>query len=99
MKNIFTALLFLSSLGSSWAYNVLSWDSAKIEFAKPTHLFVVGYSHGQGTQFLASALSQATLYRALYPEHQIIFFTSADSELTSLERLGVKVRISNSADL
>jgi hypothetical protein len=75
---------------------IATLGTAGIDTSKTTHLIVIGYSHGQGTQFALAAMAHARRYRALYPDHQIVFFGAIESgggrtDTQVLEGLGAKV--------
>jgi choice-of-anchor A domain-containing protein len=59
-----------------------------------THVLIVGYSNGQGDQFVRAATARAKRYRALYPNHNVIFVASPEvrgvENKDVLENLGVK---------
>lgn len=50
-----------------------------IDYSRPTHIILVGYSHGQGDQFVSAAAARALRYRDLYPNRQVVFY--ADPEV------------------
>jgi hypothetical protein len=75
---------------------IATLGTAGIDTSKTTHLIVIGYSHGQGTQFALAAMARARRYRALYPDHQIVFFGAIESgggrtDTQVLGGLGAKV--------
>jgi hypothetical protein len=75
---------------------IATLGAAGIDTTKTTHLIVVGYSHGQGTQFAQAAMARARRYRELYPSHQVVFFGAVEagmglSDSQVLVGLGAKV--------
>jgi len=81
---------------------VATLDAAGIDPAVTTHLLVIGYSHGQGTQFAKAAMARALRYRELYPDHQVVFFGAVEaggtqSDAQVMTALGAKV-ISDNPD-
>lgn len=70
--------------------------AAGIDTTRTTHLLVIGYSHGQGTQFAQAAMARAYRYRELYPDHQVVFFGAVESggsrtDADVMAELGAKV--------
>lgn len=75
---------------------VATLGAAGIDPTKVTHLLVLGYSHGQGTQFAEAAMGRARRYRELYPDHQVVFFGAVEagaglSDGDVMSGLGAKV--------
>jgi len=74
-----------------------------IDYAQPTHLFVVGYAGGMGNQFFASSVAKARRLQELYPSHQIVFIRSNEGSpgkfTKEVSSLGVKVLEDNSSSL
>jgi hypothetical protein len=52
--------------------------SNSIDPTRPTHIILVGYSHGQGDQFLKAAAARARRYRELFPSRQVVFLADPD---------------------
>jgi hypothetical protein len=49
-----------------------AYGAATIDLAKTTHIIAIGYSHGQGTQFVQAAIGRAQKYREVFPHDQIV---------------------------
>lgn len=73
-----------------------------VSFALPTRFFLVGYSHGMGTQFIQAAMAQALRAKALGGnQEQIVFIASPDvegmSDARALEKFDIKVVFDSAA--
>lgn len=92
-------VILLAAFSSSvWAYSV--WmPTGKVYNAKAiTHVAVVGYSHGQGNQFVQTAAARLARYAELYPDRNFVLYQPKSevfalsgltrSKLTSDELLG-----------
>ncbi len=93
LVGIFAAIALSAS--SVQASITAALGTSKIDAAAPTHIFVIGYSHGMGNQFFESALSRALKYRELYPNRQIVFFrnreTGGKDDLRQTALAGVQI--------
>ena len=106
MKTLFLiALLSVSTNAHAYLVSALSpgGDAQAIDPNQTTHLFVVGYSHGVGNQFLAAAKTRALKTLELYPDHQMILIrnreTGTQADLNEVRGMGFKVFTANADTL
>jgi hypothetical protein len=76
--------------------SVLGSYDASIDVDRPTHVVAIGYSHGQGYQFVHAAAARALRYRELYPADQIVFIASPEvgssvSDTDALLSVGITI--------
>jgi len=92
----------LETEGEGKADGIVGSFGPSIDYEKPTHIIAIGYSHGQGTQFVHAATTRARRYRELYPDDQIVFFASPEvgtmSDAQALRSVGITVLSSETLD-
>lgn len=68
----------------------------------PTHIIAVGYSNGQGNQFVAAATTRARRFLDLNPNHQVVIFASPEvgfmDDVAAVRQHGIKVLSDDNTD-
>jgi hypothetical protein len=95
-QSLFAALaLLICGATGAQASITAALGTNQIDPSAPTHVFVIGYSHGMGNQFYEVALARALRYRELFPSRQIVIFrnreTGGKEDLRETEIAGVRI--------